>query len=600
MPHCPSTADSPVSGAVASGRATRRARRSLWRWFALPALGFVALVYVVPMGFLLVQSFTYPELGLHNYERILTQPGYLWTIARTLGVSAASAILALLIGYPIAYVAATTPSAGLRRFLIFCVVAPYLTSILIRTFAWQVLLGRVGPINAGLQALGFGPVDLMFNTTAVIIALTHFLLPLTVLPLISVMRQVDLSLLRAARSLGAGPATAFARVFVPGSMPGVEVGLVLSFVYGVGAFVIPALVGGNSGRMLGALIQQAIEQQADFGLAAAAAVLLALGIAAVIGLFRAGMSGNLEQLASPTRVSASSSARAHGALWRRCMSVLAWTAARLDRAGLSRHGWMVRAFAVVLALLVLLPQLIAIPVSFSSARALIVPPPGWSLTWYRGFAQPEWMEPLWASVQIGVGVAIISTVLGTLAAVGVVRGFRPRAAAAANLFLLVPLLFPTVVAAAAFYLSFVHIGLTDSLLGIALAHVTIALPFVFAIVSANLRTLDQRYEWAAASLGAGLWTQLRRILLPLLAGGIATGLLFAFLTSFDEAAIAVFLSGVFVKTLPRRMYEALALESDPTIGVVAVLTMSLAATIAIGAALLRRRFDRGNSQRNVR
>jgi len=579
--------------------ATRRRRPSPWRWFALPALAFIAIVYVVPMGILLVQSFTSPEPGLQNYARMLTQPGYLWTIGRTLGVSALASVLAMLIGYPIAFVAATTRSATLRRFLIFCVVAPYLTSILIRTFAWQVLLGRVGPINGVLQALGLGTVDLMFNTLAVVIALTHFLLPFVVLPLISVMRQIDLSLLQAARSLGAGPATAIARIFVPASMPGVEVGLVLSFVYGVGAFVIPALVGGNSGRMLGALIQQAIEQQADFGLAAAASVLLALGITAVIALFRAGMSGSLEQIATPTQATAEAGSRAGGGrLWKVFLKLLASLGREADRSGLSRHGWIVRVGAIVMALLILLPQMIAVPVSFSSARALIVPPPGWSLTWYRGFVQPEWMEPLWTSVQIGVSVALTAAVLGTMGAVGVVRGFRPRAAGAANLFLLVPLLFPTVVAAAAFYLSFVQIGLTDSILGITLAHVTIALPFVFAIVSANLRTLDQRYEWAAASLGAGLWTQLRRILLPMLAGAIVTGLLFAFLTSFDEAAIAIFLSGIFVKTLPRRMYEALALESDPTIGVVAVLTMSLAACIAIGTALSRRLLDRGVSRRN--
>lgn len=571
----------------------RRGRRDIRRWFAAPALIYVAIIYGAPMVILLFQSVAYPEFGLQNYQRILTQPGYVWTIVRTLGVSALASLLALLIGYPIAYVAATTRSVAMRRFLIFCVLAPYLTSILIRTFAWQVLLGRVGPVNQALKALGVSAGDLMFNSFAVIVGLTHFLLPLMVLPLISVMRQIDMSLVKAARSLGAGPATAFARVFVPASMPGVEVGVVLCFVYGVGAFVIPALLGGNSGRMLGALIQQAIDQQADFGLASAAAVILALCIAGAIAIFKSGMSGSVESLASPMRANAAAKTTPRrGRVGTLSMTAIASVGRFFDRSGLSRHPGVLRALAVMVALLVLLPQLIAIPVSFSSARALIFPPPGWSLRWYSEFFNPQWLEPLWVSLEIASIVAIAAAGLGTLAAVGVARGLNRRAASAANIFLLTPLLFPTVVAAAAFYLSFIRIGLTDSVFGIAIAHITIAVPFVFAIVSANLQTVDRRYEWAAASLGAGAWTQLRRVLLPMLAGGIATGFLFAFLTSFDEAAIAIFLSGVFVKTLPRRMYEALSLESDPTIGVVAVLTMVLAGGIAIASALIRRRLDK--------
>lgn len=561
-----------------------------WRWLALPALLFIAVAYVIPMALLLAQSVTDPAPGLENYVRILTRAGYLWTILRTLLVSAAASALALLIGYPLAVLIATAESAVLRRFLAFCVIAPYLTSILIRTFAWQVLLGRVGLVNEALAWLGIGRQELMFNSVAVMAGLTHFLLPMMILSLVSVMRQIDTTLLRAARGLGSGPCTAFARVFVPASLPGVEVGFVLCFVYGVGAFVIPALLGGNSGLMLGALIRTAIDQQADYGLASAASVLLALAVAIVVLLFQRSMAGGVAVFAGPGAGAALAAGNAPG---RSFVSVavlrpLAVIAAAVDRSGLSRFDGLVPAYGVVLGLLILLPQFVALPVSFSSTRTLIVPPPGWSVRWYRGFFTPDWLVPTVTSLGIGVVVALIAGVLGSCAAVGVVRGLRGRAAAA-NLFLLLPLLFPTVVAAAAFFLCFINLGLTDSVTGIVIAHVTITVPFVFALVAANLRALDRRYEQAAANLGAGMVRQLTRILLPLTASAVVTGMFFAFLTSFDESAIAIFLSGLHVQTLPRRMYEALALESDPTVGVVSVLTMTLAGVVVLAAALLRHR-----------
>ncbi len=571
-----------------------RPQRSIaWAWFAVPALIFLMVAYLTPLALLLVRSVTDPELGIENYQRILTGSGYLWTIVRTLTVAGAASLLALVLGYPIAMLIATSESKALRRFLTFCVTAPYLTSILIRTFAWQVLLGRVGLVNTILQWLGLGRQELMFNSFAVMVSLTHFLLPMMVLSLVSVMRQIDTSLLRAGRSLGGGPCTVFARVFVPASLPGVEVGMVLCFVYGVGAFVIPALLGGNRGLMLGALIRTAIDQQADYGLAAAASVLLAVAVGAVVVVFQRLMSGKVEALVSP--VGGGGGPVQAGHVSKAILLPLAMLAAAVDRTALIRFRAALPLYGVAMGLLILLPQFVAVPVSFSSTRTLIVPPPGWSVQWYAEFFQPEWLRPTLTSLGIGMAVALLAGALGTLAAAGVVRGMRGRMAATMNLVLLLPLLFPTVVAAAAFYVCFIGLGLTDSVTGIVVAHVTITVPFVFALVAANLRATNIRFERAAASLGAGTLTQLRRVLLPIASGAVLTGMFFAFLTSFDESAIAVFLSGLHVRTLPRRMFEALALESDPTVGVVSVLTMTLAAVVLLGLTILQRQLARRRS-----
>lgn len=565
-----------------------RAGSTAWGALAYPALIVTSVLYVVPLGILLLHSVTDPEWGFGNYSRLLTQSGYLRTLGRTLGLAAISTVLALLVGYPIAYRIATSQRAWLRRLLILCVAAPYLTSILIRTFAWQILLGRIGLINQGLQAAGWHTLELLFNATAVIIGLTHFLLPMMIFPLVSVMRNIPPSLLRASSSLGAGPATGFVKVFVPASLPGIKVGTVLCFVYGVGAFVTPALLGGNSGRMLGALIESAISQQADYGLAAAASILLAAGVAVILLIFRWGLGGRLAELVSPSsiRQQRQQRARRHSRMAQRASRL----AIAIDKSGLSRVPGLITGYSLVAGLIILLPQLIAIPISFSSTRTLIFPPPGWSTQWYAGFFSEQWLAPLWTSIEIAAGVTVLSCILGGFAAVGVARGWRGKPALAATLLLNFPLVFPTVVAAAAFFLAWLPLGLTDTKFGILLAHLTIALPFVFILVSANLQMLNPSLERAAASMGATVATQVRRILIPLLSGSLLTGAFFSFLSSFDEASIAVFLSGLQVKTLPRRMYEALSFESDPTIGVIAVLTMVVTAVaIAGGARLVRAR-----------
>lgn len=555
-----------------------------WRRLVYPAVILLVVVYVIPLVMLLLHSVTDPALGWDNYVRLLTQPGYLRTLGRTLSLAAISTALALVIGYPIAHTIATTEKIWLRRLLILCIAAPYLTSILIRTFAWQVLLGRVGLINTGLQQLGLSSFELLFNAFAVVVGLTHFLLPLMILPLVSVMKNIDRSLSRASASLGAGPANGFVRVFLPASLPGIEVGVVLCFVYGVGAFVTPALLGGNSGRMLGALIENAISQQADYGLAAAASILLALGVGLVVLLFRWGMGGGVSELVAP-ELAGKRTLRVQGYVANALMRAAIYVADIIDRTGLSRVRGLVTGYAVVAGIIVLIPQLIAVPISFSSTRTLIFPPPGWSTQWYSNFLQEQWMGPLVNSLQIAVATAVLSCLFGGFAAIGVARGLRGKAANAVNMLMIFPLIFPTIVAAAAFFLAWLPLGLTDTKLGILLAHVTISAPFVFIVVSANLRMLNPALERAAASLGASTWVQLRRILLPLLAGGFLTGTFFAFLSSFDEASIAIFLSGLYVKTLPRRMYEALSFESDPTIGVIAVLTMVATALVILLATV---------------
>lgn len=589
-----------------------------WGFFALPAAAYVVGVYVISLAMLIVRSFTDGDrFGLGVYAGVLSSPGFQNVLVNTVVLSLVAAVLAVLIGYPIAFTIARS-RGFLRGFLFICVLTPYLTSILIRTFAWQVVLGQQGLINSVLTAVGLPKADLIYNSIATTIGLVHSQLPLVVLILVPVIQRVDPSRMLAARSLGAGPAQAFFRTFLPATRPGVQVTFILALVYSAGSFAVPALLGGNTGRMLGSFIYGAIEEQADYSVAAAASVILGLVVFLILILFTVLSRQKIQNVVAPQIAAAAPALRAgdgaapdpatetialgeldperpdavgddpprvsQGPLSR----AVAAFAGFLDRTRLSYLKGVGTTISIILAILVLIPQLLAIPISFSGARALIFPPQTWSTQWYANFFQPSWLDPTIITFRVGIITAIVATVLGTLAAIGVSRTPSRLLRGGITPFLLIPLIFPAVVAAGAFFISFLKIGLIDTQLGIVLAHVAITLPQAFIITLAGMQTLDPDYERAAASLGASRARTIRKIVVPLLTGQILASLFLTFITSFDESTIAIFLSGVTVKTLPRRIYEALAVQTDPTVGVVAVLFMALVAVIGIAWVVAQR------------
>ena len=176
---------------------------------------------------------------------------YLDVFARTLWVSLMVTLLSLAIGYPLSYWLAHLP-AKTSNLMMVLVLLPFWTSLLVRTTAWIVLLQKEGVINSLLMAIGLidDPMSLIFNRFGVVIAMTHILLPFMILPLYSVMRQIPPSYERAARSLGAGPVTAFWRIYLPQSMAGVSAGVLLVFILAMGYYITPALVGGAGDQMM--------------------------------------------------------------------------------------------------------------------------------------------------------------------------------------------------------------------------------------------------------------------------------------------------------------------------------------------------------------
>lgn len=254
----------------------------------LPALVLYLAVYVYPLSRLFTWSFL-DEGGAftwQHYAELWGEPAYFRALANTLEISFASTALCLLLGYPLAYLMATA-SAGLRRAMMILVLVPFWTSILVRTFAWIIILGNNGLVNRALQAMGLvsAPVRLLFNMTGVQIGMVHVLLPFMVFPLLAVMSRIDPNFRLVARSLGASPRRAFRHVFLPLSLPGVAAGCVLVFLLAVGFYVTPALLGGPGQITFATMIDMEINTFLNWGLAASLGVLLLAVVFAIFAAF---------------------------------------------------------------------------------------------------------------------------------------------------------------------------------------------------------------------------------------------------------------------------------------------------------------------------
>ncbi len=213
---------------------------------------------------------------------------YVPLFGRTLYLSVVITAMTFLLGFPIAYYMSILPMRQ-ANLLMICVLLPFWTSLLVRTSAWIVLLQQQGVINSGLVAAGIiddgSRLSMIYNQTGTIVAMTHILLPFMVLPLYSVMRTIPPSYMRAAKSLGATPSTAFRRVYFPQTLPGIGAGGVLVFIISIGYYITPALVGGQSGRMISNEIARHIQQSLNWGLAAALGTMLLVGVLILYWLF---------------------------------------------------------------------------------------------------------------------------------------------------------------------------------------------------------------------------------------------------------------------------------------------------------------------------
>jgi putative spermidine/putrescine transport system permease protein len=245
--------------------------------------------------------------------------------------------------------------------------------------------------------------------------------------------------------------------------------------------------------------------------------------------------------------------------------------------------------AGLVALFLLLPIAIVVPMSLSTAISFEFPPPGYSLGYYaKYFTSEEWLQPTLNSFIIALGAMTLTMLLVVPAAFGYVR-YRFRGKALVNLLMMAPLIVPHVVSAVAYYGFLGRARLTGTHLGVIVAHGVLAVPVAFLVITATLKGFDRNLERAAMSSGAGPLRTFFHVTLPVLRPGMLVGALFAFLSSFNEAVVVIFIGGREASTLPKKMYESIRLESDPVIAVVSTLLVSAVVLGVLLSTFMRRR-----------
>ncbi|MGX9120863.1 ABC transporter permease [Mesorhizobium sp. BHbsci] len=253
----------------------------------LPLVLLLIFSFLYPVGRMLVGSLFDPRFTLDNYVRMFTEPLYLKVLLRTLWIAFATTLGAFVLGYPVAYSMART--RGTRTvWIAACVLIPLWTSVLVRSYAWIILLQRRGVINDILLGTGIleQPLKLIYTEGAVIVAMTHVLMPFMILPIYSVLRTIPKELPHAAANLGAGVFTTFFQITLPLSLPGVFAGTLMTFILALGFYVTPALVGGPQTLMMATLIGQQTTVLLDWPFAGALATVLLAVTLVLTFLFR--------------------------------------------------------------------------------------------------------------------------------------------------------------------------------------------------------------------------------------------------------------------------------------------------------------------------
>ena len=583
-------------------------RNAAWvqAWPVYPLLFFLLALFVYPVAQILVLSVFDPsgQFTTANYTRIGNSPVYFRTLLITFEIAGWSTLFSLLAGYPVAYLLANSGTRA-RGALTLLVLMPFWTSFLVRTFAWMILLGRNGVVNRLLIALGVtdAPLSLVFNFTGVMIGMVHAMLPLAILTMLSVMERIDPNLPQAARTLGARGGQAFWRIYFRLSLPGVAAAGLLVFITALGFFITPALLGGRQQTMIAQVIISVIQELMNWRFASALSVLLLSVSGLVFFLYDRllGMSTLSGSAAAPAGRGGGMVGRAGAiigeALIAAAGQVSDWAGAAIEAVAPTRAdrkprrwGWAVlwAAVGVVLAFLCL-PSFFVIPVSFTSGSFIQFPPEGFSWRWYDTYlSSPNWIDATIRSFVVATWTGVVATVLGTAAAFVLVRQ-RLFGRTAILTLLLAPLVLPRIIIAVALFYLYARLGLIGTTLGLVLGHTVLAAPYVVITVMAVLKTYDERLDQAAWSLGASKWRTLVHITLPQIPGGLVAAFLFAFITSFDELTIALFITGGGTATLPRQMWNDLLLQVNPTLAAVSTIILLFITLFIVAAEVLRRR-----------
>nr|WP_249795045.1 ABC transporter permease subunit [Bradyrhizobium sp. Oc8] len=552
----------------------------------LPIVILFSIGYVVPLAQLVLKSLQLDGAwSLKSYVEIANSPAFLWIVLRTLALAATVTLVCLLIAYPLAYAISKCPPRP-AAFLLLIVTLPYITSVLIRTYAWIVLLSPNGPINQLFLRLGLisEPLQMVFNSIGVYVGMVQVQLPLMVFPLYAVLARVNPSLAKAAQSLGSPPTDAFLRITLPSSMPGVISGCTLVFLSSLGFYITPELLGGPDSYLIAQGISLRVLILGNFDEAAAQSSILMLMVIVVFLIFRQRIAEELDDRphnnVPPTGTSTSGLSTQRPIL-ERLTAILHGPSLRLHQAFTVVRRPLLYVSAALALLFLVLPFVAVIPLAFSDAPYLTFPPPGYSLRWFSSLLKnTQWLDALSFSLRWAGLSALLSLAIGVPAAFALVR-YRFPARVPVYLLLISPLIVPHVVIAVSLFFALAGSSLIGNPLAFALSYTIIGTPYAVVVMIAGLKRFNRTLELAAASLGSSPLATLRTVTLPLLLPTLASAAIFAFIVGFDDVVFGLFLSGPTATPLPMRMWDNIRLEISPQIAVIAVLFLIVLALLLL-------------------
>lgn len=574
--------------------------KARWHWFLLVPLALSLGLIVATQFAFLEKSFykemgfgmTGPAVGLANYIAVLRSPLYRGVIETTLVVSALATAGCILFAYPLAYTIARM-SSRLSIVMLTAVLLASLVSVPIKVLGLIIIFGKDGGLNRVLMSTGIvdHPVTLLGNTVGVVVGLIAYSLAFAVLLLYSVIRTIPVALEEAAAIQGCGRWRVLWRVVLPLSMPGLTAVALTVFNLSMGAFASTVLMGAGRVLTLPVVIYQAVFTETKYATASALAMVLTLlvllvNIVSVPLLARIQVRGRAAGTHRPLELPLVTQARDTVRAWRAdVIAAVAWTSDRMAALGIRVRISAVLSTLAIACVYVFLfaPLLVIVGASLNGgstrAGAVVFPPQRLSLDWY--FAIPR--EQMW-SVVLSIAVAALAVLLACAMAIpaglGLVRS-RMRGRDLAGTVFRLPLQIPALIVGLSFFYAYYAVDdalgshFVGSLIGLVLAHFFVLTPYVIGSVTAILQRFDERLEEAAQSLGTGRWRTFRRVTLPVIVPGIFAGAVYAFMVSFCDVPISLFLAGRDLVTFPVAIFHSLEMDFDATILASSTLVMLL-------------------------
>jgi len=524
----------------------------------VPMFVWLAILVLLPNVLLIGVSFLKSVGGnvvfdptIENYARAFQSSGVWWLLLRTIAVAALSTTIAAVIAYPMAYYAARILQRG-RFMALLLVIIPLWISLLMRIFAWRVILGEKGVLNTFLLQTGFisqPSSAFLYNSVAVFLTFVYVAIPFIFIAVYSAIERIPQDLVEAANDCGASRWKSFQTVIWPLSKPGLAIGLSLAFLMAVGDYITPSMVGGLNGTMLGMVIasQFGIAGNWPYGSALAVILLVAVSIVLLLvfrfsrvpGILVGEGGGGSAVRAKP--MSFAGKLKAYGAFLLFCLP-----------------------YAFLYAPLILIALF-----SFNTATVQVLPLEGLTLHWYQEVLNnAALLAALNRSLLVGLCVLAISVIAGTgfaiLFAYGKVAGAKWLES-----LLTLPVAIPGVVLGITLVLVFQLLSVPVGIWRLVLGHSTFVMPVVMMTVLARLRRLDPALVEASSDLGARYGSTLWNVILPLARGSIIGGALLGFTLSVDEVVVSQFLTGT-QPTLPVWVWNQMRFGFTPSVNAIFV------------------------------